>query len=121
MRRIVFLPAIFLVLAFVPALQAANPIWIIAAGTGNIADLSVVKNGPFNSAAGTDVSFDVTIVNNGPDDALTVSLNDPLPSPMTFVSRSQNNGPGFSCTDPGAGNTGTINCTIATLPAATHF
>ncbi len=117
MRRIVLLPAIFLILTFVPALQAANPSWIIAAGTGNIADLSVVKNGPFNSAADTDVSFDVTIVNNGPDDALTVSLNDPLPASMTFVSRNQNTGLAFSCTDPGAGNTGTINCTIATLPA----
>jgi uncharacterized repeat protein (TIGR01451 family) len=117
MRRIVFLSAVFLILTFAPALQAANPIWIIAAGTSNIADLSVVKNGPLNAAAGTDVPFDVTIVNNGPDDALTVSLNDPLPASMTFVSRNQNSGPAFSCTDPGAGNTGTINCTIATLPA----
>ncbi len=125
MRRIVFLPAIFLILTFVPALQAANPIWIIAAGTGNIADLTVSKNGPVNSGPDTDVSFDVTIVNNGPDDALTVSLSDPLPSTtvglttysMTFVSRTQNTPPAFSCTDPGIGNPGTIKCTIATLPA----
>jgi uncharacterized repeat protein (TIGR01451 family) len=119
MRRIVFLPAVFLILTLAPALQAANPIWIIAAGTGNIADLAALKDGPVNSAADTDVSFDVTIVNNGPDDALTVLLKDPLPAPMTFVSISKNNAAAiaFSCTDPGAGNTGTINCTIATLAA----
>ena len=81
------------------------------------ADLAVTKSGPISAAADTDVPFDVTVINVGPDDAMGVSLNDPLPAGMTFVSRNQNNGPAFTCTDPGPGNNGTINCTIALLPA----
>jgi uncharacterized repeat protein (TIGR01451 family) len=81
-------------------------------------DLAVTKNCPSTAAAGSDVSFDVTILNVGDSDATTVSLTDPLPPGMTFVSASQNNGPGFDCSSqPAVGTNGTITCTIATFPA----
>jgi uncharacterized repeat protein (TIGR01451 family) len=87
------------------------------AGTFSGSDLAVFKNAPLTAAAGSDVSFDVTVDNFGPDDAPTVSLSDPLPAGMTFVSATQNSGPAFSCTDPGVGIHGTINCTIALFTA----
>src|SRR5437763_234658 len=38
---------------------------------------------------------------------------------MTFVSLTQNSGPTWSCTDPGAGNPGTIACTNASVAVNT--
>jgi uncharacterized repeat protein (TIGR01451 family) len=81
------------------------------------ADLLVTKDGPPEAAAGTDVSYSISVTNIGPDDSLSVTLNDVMPAGMTFVSSTQNNGPAFSCTDPGAGNNGPVNCTIAQLNA----
>jgi uncharacterized repeat protein (TIGR01451 family) len=63
------------------------------------------------------VSFDVTILNLGEDDAVNVTLDDPLPGGMTFVSANQNNGPTFICSTPSVGMTGSITCTISLLPA----
>jgi uncharacterized repeat protein (TIGR01451 family) len=81
------------------------------------ADLLLTKDGPAQAAAGSNVSYTVTVTNLGPDDATTVVLNDPIPEGMTFTSWSQDTGPTFACTDPGVGNGGTVNCTIATLPS----
>ena len=82
------------------------------------ADLAVTKSCPSTAAAGSDVSFDVTILNVGDSDATSVSLTDPLPAGMTFVSATQNNGPAFDCSSqPAVGTNGTITCTIATLTA----
>jgi uncharacterized repeat protein (TIGR01451 family) len=82
-----------------------------------LADVSVIKSGPATAAADTDVPFDITVTNDGPDDAMGVALNDKLPAGMTFVSATQNSGPVFVCTDPGAGVNGTISCTVTLLPA----
>ena len=90
---------------------------LVPAAFAQEADLVVTKSGPSTATAGSDVSFDVTILNIGPDDATMVSLNDPLPPGMTFVSATQNNGPAFSCSTPSVGVNGTITCTIATLPS----
>ena len=82
------------------------------------ADLAVTKSCPSTASAGSDVSFDVTILNVGDSDATTVSLTDPLPAGMTFVSATQNNGPAFDCSSqPAVGTNGTITCTIATFTA----
>ncbi|HEX7680316.1 MAG TPA: hypothetical protein VF713_19445, partial [Thermoanaerobaculia bacterium] len=81
-------------------------------------DLAVTKSCPSTAAAGSDVSFDVTILNVGNSDATTVSLTDPLPPGMTFVSATQNTGPAFDCSSqPAVGTNGTITCTIATFTA----
>ncbi|HXH41101.1 MAG TPA: DUF11 domain-containing protein [Thermoanaerobaculia bacterium] len=80
------------------------------------ADLVVTKSCPSTASAGSDVSFDVTVLNVGPDDAATVSLTDPLPPGMTFVSANQNSGPAFDCSSqPAVGTNGTITCTLATF------
>jgi uncharacterized repeat protein (TIGR01451 family) len=81
------------------------------------ADLSVVKSGPPMAAAGSDVAFNLTVTNFGPDDAVGVVLNDPIPGGMTFVSLTQNNGPAFTCSDPGVGNNGLVSCSVATFAA----
>jgi len=73
------------------------------------ADLTVTKTGPPAAAAGSQVSYTVTIANIGPDDAESVTLSDPIPPGMTFVSAMQDSGPTFSCIE--------ATCTIATLPA----
>jgi large repetitive protein len=82
-----------------------------------LADLSVTKTAPGTATAGSDVSFSIQVMNNGLDAAATVSLTDPLPAGMTFVSETQNSGPAFSCSNPSAGTNGTITCTIASMPA----
>lgn len=76
-------------------------------------DLAVSKSGPDTAPAGSDVSYSVTVSNLGPDPSGTVTITDTMPPGMTFVSRAQNNGPVFNCTDPGAGNNGDIICTSA--------
>lgn len=74
------------------------------------ADLVVTKTGPDTAAADTDVSYDVTILNIGPDTSAAITLSDPIPPGMTFVSATP---PG--CTTPSVGSGGTITCVIPTL------
>jgi uncharacterized repeat protein (TIGR01451 family) len=81
----------------------------------NDGDLAIGKNGPSSAAPNSDVTYAITLANAGPSAATTVSIFDTLPGTMTFVSLTQNNGPAFSCTNPGGGNGGTINCTIASM------
>lgn len=79
------------------------------------ADLAVEKTGPASAAPGANVAYDITVTNLGPDAAANVSLNDPLPAGMTFVSLIQNSGPAFGCAMPAVGNGGTVTCTIGAL------
>lgn len=81
------------------------------------ADVGVVKTGPASVVAGTNVTYTITVTNAGPSDAATVSLTDTVPPGTTFVSANQTSGPSFNCVTPASGGTGTITCTIATLPA----
>ncbi len=90
---------------------------VVPAAFAQSADLAASKSSPSTASAGSDVSFDVTVFNFGSDDAVTVSLDDPLPAGMTFVSATQNNGPAFSCSTPSVGTNGTITCTLALFPA----
>src|SRR6185436_1854598 len=76
------------------------------------ADLLVVKTGPDSATADTDVTYTVSVTNLGPDDSAAISLSDPIPPGMTFVSATP---PG--CATPAAGSGGTITCAIATLTA----
>lgn len=71
-------------------------------------DLLVQKSGPAEAAAGSNVTYTVTLTNLGPGDASGVSLVDPIPPGMTFVSES--NDGGFTCDAPPAGEGGTIDC-----------
>lgn len=80
-----------------------------------VADLAVTKSGPATIVAGNNVTYTVTLTNNGPSAAQNVTLADPLPAGVTFVSNTQTTGPTFTCAAPA----GSVNCTIATLAAGT--
>ena len=82
------------------------------------ADVTVFKSGPDQAPADSDVAYTVSVTNFGPDTAGAVTLNDPLPAGMTFVSAAQDSGPLANCTTPNPGDPGSINCTFATFPAA---
>jgi uncharacterized repeat protein (TIGR01451 family) len=101
LRRLLVIPAFFLFFAYGAAAQSA--------------DLVVTKDGPAIASAGSNVTYTITVSNLGPDDATTLQLDDNLPAGMTFVSLVA---PGtWACTDPGAGNTGLVQCTNPTLTA----
>ncbi|MCU1347909.1 MAG: domain containing protein [Acidobacteria bacterium] len=79
-------------------------------------DVGVSKSGPSTAAGGTDVSYDVLVFNSGSDDAAMVTLDDPIPIGMTFVSAIQNSGVPFTCSTPTVGATsGSVNCSAALL------
>lgn len=83
-------------------------------------DLSIGNFGPFQISPGNNINYRVEVTNKGPDSAQSVTLTSPVPGSTTFVSEAQNSGPEFTCTTPTVGSaTGTISCTIATLPANT--
>jgi len=68
------------------------------------------------ASAGNNTVYTIVVTNNGPD-AGNVTLDFPIPSPMTF--QSLNAPVGWNCTDPGANNNGSINCTFTALAPAT--
>jgi len=81
-------------------------------------DLGIGNFGPFEVSAGNNINYRVEVTNKGPDDAQNVVLTSSVPGGTTFVSEAQTSGPAFTCTTPTVGSgSGTISCTIATLPA----
>src|SRR5262245_46241827 len=64
--------------------------------------------------AGNNITYTVTLRNLGPDVAQTTSLSDVLPPATTFQSLASP--PGWTCTMPNVGASGTINCNIASFP-----
>ena len=69
------------------------------------ADLQITKAGPANAVAGTNVVYTITVTNAGPSDATGVTLADPTPPGLTFVSNAGD------CTTA-------FPCNLGTLPAA---
>jgi uncharacterized repeat protein (TIGR01451 family) len=77
------------------------------------ADLGLTKTGPLTVAAGQDVLYTVTVTNTGPSDAASVTVADPTPAGLVFVSNSGSCTTAFPCllgTVP-AGATRTITAT----------
>ena len=80
------------------------------------ADVDVSKGLISSSAsAGAQILYSIEITNHGPSDAAAVTLSDDVPANTTFHSFGQLDGPTFNCTSPNEGDTGTTNCTIASL------
>jgi uncharacterized repeat protein (TIGR01451 family) len=52
------------------------------------ADLFILKTGPASAAPGATITYTLTIVNNGPTTATGVSVADPTPAGLSFVSTS---------------------------------
>ncbi|MEA2163069.1 MAG: hypothetical protein QOK37_1196 [Thermoanaerobaculia bacterium] len=73
------------------------------------ADLVLGSTGTQNGAT---ITYTFTVTNNGPDSASSAVFTDALPSSLRFGSITA---PGWSCTTPPVGSTGTITCTAASL------
>ena len=67
------------------------------------ADLQVAKSGPVQVVAGGSVTYTITVTNAGPSDAVGVTLADPAPAGLTFVS--------------GGGSCSSYPCALGPLPA----
>lgn len=76
-------------------------------------DLALSMTGPATVGANQAATYEVTLTNTGPDAAANVVLVNPVPANSTFASATP--GSGFSCTTPGAGQNGEIECTAASL------
>ncbi|HEV8238303.1 MAG TPA: ExeM/NucH family extracellular endonuclease [Thermoanaerobaculia bacterium] len=82
----------------------------VLTGLFPVTDLAIGKTAsPDPVPAGTNVTFTITITNNGPNAAINALWNDPLPSPLTFVSLSPQ--AGWTCNTPPVGTNGTVSCT----------
>ena len=82
------------------------------------ADLRIAKEGPLNAVAGTNIVYTITVTNAGPSDATGVTVADPTPPGLTFVSNAGDCTTAFPC-DLGTlprGATRTITATFA-IPA----
>jgi len=66
------------------------------------ADLALTKTGPATAIAGQQVAYTLTVTNNGPSSAANVTLDDPTPAGLAFVSATAPCAAGFPC------NLGTI-------------
>ena len=102
----------------VPGNNSATATTTVSAAPPPSADLSATKaDSPDPVAAGANLTYTLTIANAGPSDDQSVSVSDPIPANTTFVSLAQNDGPTFTCSTPAVNGTGTVTCSIATLPA----
>ena len=82
--------------------------------TPAVADLSITKSTTATAVSpGGSIPYTITAHNNGPSAATNVVVTDTLPASLLFQSLSS--APGFSCTTPAAGSTGTITCNAASL------
>ena len=61
------------------------------------ANLHITKEGPLNAVAGTNVIYTITVRNAGPSDATGVTLTDPTPPGLTFVSNAGACATAFPC------------------------
>jgi uncharacterized repeat protein (TIGR01451 family) len=61
------------------------------------ADLSVTKTGPASATAGDEIVYTLRVSNAGPDTAQAVTLDDPAPAGLTFVSAGAPCEGGFPC------------------------
>ena len=61
------------------------------------ATLQITKEGPLTAVAGTNVVYTITVTNAGPSEAAGVTVTDPTPTGLTFVSNAGNCLTAFPC------------------------
>ena len=61
------------------------------------ADVQIGKTGPAQATAGTNITYTITVTNAGPSDAASVSVADPTPTGLTFVSNAGDCTTAFPC------------------------
>lgn len=83
------------------------------------ADVSIVKNGPGGVTAGQNVVYSIVVTNNGPASANSVTVSDPTPANLTFVSNSGGCATPFPCSlgTLTSGQSVTITATYSTSPS----
>jgi len=90
---------------------------VVASGTQADLALSTAAS-PSNVLAGNNITYTQAITNNGPAAASSVSFSEATPSNTTFASVSAP--PGWTCTAPAVGATGTVNCTDPSMALGTE-
>ena len=79
----------------VPANNSAVVTTTIGSGTG--ADLSISKAGPATTNRGQQVTYTIMVANAGPAGATGVTVHDPTPAGLTFVSNGGDCVTAFPC------------------------
>ena len=82
-----------------------------------LADLSITKTGPTTAVPGGQVTYAVTVANAGPSVATGVTVDDPTPAGLTWVSTSGDCTTAFPC-DLGTMAPGTTRTIAATYTVA---
>ena len=81
----------------------------VTVASANSADVAITKSASPNPALqGTTITYTLTVTNNGPFSATNVTVSDPLPSAVTYLSSSTSQG---SCSIAG----GTFSCQLGTI------
>ncbi len=60
----------------------------IVTGPSTSADLSISKSGPSSALPNSTIAYTITVTNNGPATATGITVGDPTPSRLTFISNS---------------------------------
>src|SRR6202158_1428998 len=90
-----------------------------ATNTISLPTLSVAASGsPASVVAGGNITYSISLVVGG-GTANNVSLSDPLPAGLGFVSYSVT-GPVWTCATPAVGSGGTVTCSIASAAPGTY-
>ncbi len=94
-----------------------SPQAVALSGTGDpSADLATdIRDFPAAVASGGTLTWSISIADNGPSAAKTVVLADVVPSDVRVVSVTPL--AGMSCKAPRVGATGTVTCTVKSLPS----
>jgi len=82
------------------------------------ADLAVSMTVPSTVTSGSNLTYTLGVRNNGPDTAVAITATDAVPTGTTFFSVATSAG---SCTAPPKGSTGTVTCTVSSLPSNGRF
>lgn len=108
LRRLVFLSILWGAASVSPAYS----------GPVGSASLSIIKSDDIDPVPpGGTLVYTIQVSNKGPDDAAAVQMNDTLPAGASFLSLASP--AGWSCTTPAVGASGTVSCSIVTLPTGT--
>ena len=88
---------------------AGSTFTVNQSGRGATADLAITKtNAPDPALVGTNLVYTLTVTNGGPDDARSVTVTDPLPTNVTFVSAISSQGTVSHLANSVSGNLGTL-------------
>jgi uncharacterized repeat protein (TIGR01451 family) len=94
----------------VGALSAYGPKTITENLSVPEADMAITKTAPASATAGQQLTYQLVATNNGPSGATNVTISDPLPSTLTFVSATASQGVTTNYAN------GTFTATVASLP-----